>query len=297
MHQVSKTLRHEVRPKGSLGGVSGAAVGRSGGGGTPRKIHFLPIFSPSAALSRLGWAGVKLRRQGLAGGGRGSLGGLSPQFAVWRYCGQGWAVRRSAVRRRCPFRRPPSAAAVCRSIRRSVPPSAAAVRCPPPCAAVCCRPPPSAVCCRGGCWGAVPLAGLGGAHPLAVPAGGCPSAPVAHPPKRLQAGGRGARGGDGDEGRLREADEASGQTPAAPPAWGGWHGGGAAKPRRSRDDRPRQGGRQASRPLEEEAQRPAPKVPAPECAPLPPACSGFGVRVNGRRGAAASRHGEGVRSY
>ena len=157
MHQVSKTLRHEVRPKGSLGGVSGAAVGRSGGGGTPRKIHFLPIFSPSAALSRLGWAGVKLRRQGLAGGGRGSLGGLSPQFAVWRYCGQGWAVRRSAVRRRCPpplsvppsaVRRrrppPPSAApsgAACRrpplpsaALRRVLP--CAAVRRPPPCAAV-----------------------------------------------------------------------------------------------------------------------------------------------------------------
>ena len=217
------------------------------------------------------------------------MGGLSPQFAVWRYCGQGWAVRRSAVSRRCPFRRQPSAAAV---RRRRVPlhgAQRAAVR--------RCRPPPSAVCCRGGCWGAVPLAGLGGAHPHALPAGGCPSVPVAHPSKRLQAGGRGARGGDGDEGRLREDDEASGQTPAAPPAWGGWHGGGAAKPRRSRDDRPTQGGRLASRPQAEEAQRPAPKVPAPECAPLPPACSGFGGRVNGHRGAAARRQGVGVRSY
>ena len=203
------------------------------------------------------------------------------------------AAVRSAVSRPPP----PSAAAVCRSIRRIVPPSAAAVRRPPPCAAVRRRPPPSAVCRRGGCWGAVPLAVLVGAHPHALPAGGCPSVPVAHPSKRLQAGGRGARGGGGDEGRLREDDEASGQTPAAPPAWGGWHGGGAAKPRRSRDDRPKQGGRQAGRPQEEEAQRPAPKVPAPECAPLPPACSGFGGRINGHRGAAASRQGVGVRSY
>ena len=35
MYRPFKTLRHEVRPKGSLGGVSGAAVGRSGGGGKP----------------------------------------------------------------------------------------------------------------------------------------------------------------------------------------------------------------------------------------------------------------------
>ena len=149
MYRPSKTLGHEVRPKGSLGGVSGAAVGRSGGGGTPRKIHFLPIFSPSTAVSRLGWAGVKLRRQGLAGGGRGGLGGLSPQFAVWRYCGQGWAVRRSAVRRRCPFRRQPSAAAVRR-------------RCPLP-SAVCCRVLPSAALRRVLPWGL-----LGGCPPCGL---------------------------------------------------------------------------------------------------------------------------------
>ena len=164
MYQASKTLRHEVRPKGSLGSVSGAAVGRSGGGGKPRKIHFLPIFSHSAALSRLGWAGVKLRRQGLAGGGRGGLGGLSPQFAVWRYCGQGWAVRRSAVRRRCPFRRQPSAAAV---RRRRVPlhqahRAAVRRRCPPP-SAVCCRPPPSAALRRVPPWGL-----LGGCPPCGL---------------------------------------------------------------------------------------------------------------------------------
>ena len=35
MYHASKTLRHEVRPKGSLGGVSGAVVGRSDGGGKP----------------------------------------------------------------------------------------------------------------------------------------------------------------------------------------------------------------------------------------------------------------------
>ena len=164
MYQASKTLRHEVRPKGSLGSVSGAVVGRSGGGGKPRKIHFLPIFSLPAALSRLGWAGVKLRRQGLAGGGRGGLGGLSPQFAVWRYCGQGWAVRRSAVRRRCPFRRQPSAAAV--RLRR-VPlhqahRAAVRSRCPPP-SAVCCRPPPSAALRRVPPWGL-----LGGCPPCGL---------------------------------------------------------------------------------------------------------------------------------
>ena len=170
MHQASKTLRHEVRPKGSLGGVSGAAVGRSGGGGTPRKIHFLPIFSPFTALSRLGWAGVKLRRQGLAGGGRGGLGGLSPQFAVWRYCGQGWAVRRSAVRRRCPFRRQPSAAAV---RRRRLPlhqahRAAVRRRCPLP-SAVCCRPPPSAALRRVLPWGL-----LGGCPPCGFRRGAPP---------------------------------------------------------------------------------------------------------------------------
>lgn len=164
MYQASKTLRHEVRPKGSLGGVSGAAVGRSDGGGKPRKIHFLPIFSPSTALSRLGWAGVKLRRQGLPGGGRGVLSGLRPQSAVWRHCGQGWAVRRSAVRRRCPFRRQPSAAAVS---RRRVPlhqahRAAVRRRCPLP-SAVCCRPPPSAALRRVLPWGL-----LGGCPPCGL---------------------------------------------------------------------------------------------------------------------------------
>lgn len=170
MYRPSKTPGHEVRPKGSLGGVSGAVVGRSGGGGKPRKIHFLPIFSPSTALSRLGWAGVKLRRQGLAGGGRGGLGGLSPQFAVWRYCGQGWAVRRSAVRRRCPFRHQPFAAAV---RRRRVPlhqAQRAAVRrrCPLP-SAVCCRPPPSAALRRVPPWGL-----LGGCPPCGFRRGAPP---------------------------------------------------------------------------------------------------------------------------
>ena len=164
MYHASKTLRHEVRPKGSLGGVSGAAVGRSDGGGKPRKIHFLPPFSPSTALSRLGWAGVKLRRQGLAGGGRGVLSGLRPRFAVWRYCGKGRAVRRSAVRRRCPFRRQPSAAAV----RRSCPPlhqaqrAAVRRRCPPP-SAVCRCPPPSAAVRRVLPWGL-----LGGCPPCGL---------------------------------------------------------------------------------------------------------------------------------
>ena len=164
MYRPSKTLGHEVRPKGSLGGVSGAAVGRSGGGGTPRKIHFLPIFSPSTALSRLGWAGVKLRRQGLAGGGRGVLSGLRPQFAVWRHCGQGWAVRRSAVRRRCPFRRQPSAAAVrLRRLPLHQAHRAAVRRCRPPPSAVCCRPPPSAALRRVLPWGL-----LGGCPPCGL---------------------------------------------------------------------------------------------------------------------------------
>lgn len=170
MYRPSKTLRHEVRRKGSLGGVSGAAVGRSDGGGKPRKIHFLPIFSPSTALSRLGWAGVKLRRQGLAGGGRGVLSGLRPQFAVWRYCGQGWAVRRSAVRHRCPFRRQPSAAAVSR--RRPPlhqPPDAAVRRRSSPPSAVCRRPPPPSALRRVPPWGL-----LGGCPPCGFRRGAPP---------------------------------------------------------------------------------------------------------------------------
>ena len=113
---------------------------------------------------------MKLRRQGLAGGGRGGLGGLSPQFAVWRHCGQGWAVRRSAVRRRCPFRRQPSAAAV---RRRRLPlhqAQRAAVRrrCPLP-SAVCCRPLPSAALRRVPPWGL-----LGGCPPCGFRRGAPP---------------------------------------------------------------------------------------------------------------------------
>src|SRR5574344_1213704 len=177
MYQASKTLRHEVRPKGSLGGVSGAAVGRSDGGGKPRKIHFLPIFSPSTALSRLGWAGVKLRRQGLAGGGRGGFSGLPPKFAVWRYCGQGWAVRRSAVRRRCPFRRQPSAAPSAARRRRPPPQFAALRRVPPSAAAV--RPPPCAD--MGAAWGLSPLRSYSERTPLQPPALPAPLRPLPPP--------------------------------------------------------------------------------------------------------------------
>ena len=267
--------------------MSGAVVGRSGDGGTPRKIHFLPIFSPCTALSRLGWAGVKLRRQGLAGGGRGGLGGLSPQFAVWRYCGQGWAVRRSAVRRRCPFRRQPSAAAV---RRRRVPlhgAQRAAVRRR--------RPPPSAVCRRGGCWGAVPLAVLVGAHPHALPAGGCPPAPIDAPPEAAASRGQGRtlrcrdlRGGSLRLLRLRSARQPpplpgsvvpasprlcrSAAVPAAPRRGGGW--------------RLPAGFVGFSQP---------PLVPVPStCAPAPCLQPLRGAR-HGRRGAAASRQGVGVR--
>lgn len=174
MYRPSKTLGHEVRPKGSLGGVSGAAVGRSDGGSKPRKIHFLPIFSPSTALSRLGWAGVKLRRQGLAGGGRGGLGGLSPQFAVWRYCGQGWAVRRppsaAAVRRRSS---PPDAAVSRRRPPLHQPPDAAVSRRSSPPSAVCCRPPPPSAVRRVPTWGQ-----LGGCPPCGFRRGAPPCRPL-----------------------------------------------------------------------------------------------------------------------
>lgn len=164
MYRPSKTLGHEVRRKGSLRAASAAAVGRSDGGGTPQKIHFLPIFSPSTALSRLGWAGMKLRRQGLAGGSRGGLSGLSPQFAVWRYCGQGWAVRRppsaTAVRRRRSL--PDTAVSRRRPPLHQPPDAAVRRRCPLP-SAVCCRPPPSAALRRVPPWGL-----LGGCPPCGL---------------------------------------------------------------------------------------------------------------------------------
>ena len=250
MYRPSKTLGHEVRPKGSLGGVSGAAVGRSDGGATPRKIHFLPIFSPSTALSRLGWAGVKLRRQGLAGGGRGGLGGLSPQFAVWRYCGQGWAVRR-----------PPSAAAV---RRRSSPPAAAvrlrrlplhqaqraAVRrrCPLP-SAVCCRPPPSAALRRVLPWGL-----LGGCPPCGLTRSAPPCSPLrclppcAHclpPLSRCKQGAGAHTPVPGPSGRVAAPPPPAVCSPVAPPAWVGRPGFSAALPLRRRASRPTQGGRLA----------------------------------------------------
>lgn len=179
MYRPSKTPRHEVRRKGSLRAASAAAVGRSDGGATPRKIHFLPLFSPSAALSRLGWVGMKLRRQGLAGGGRGVLSGLGAQFAVWRYCGQGWAVRRqpsaAAVRRRSS---PPDAAVSRRRPPLHQPPDAAVRRRSSPPSAVCRRPPPPSALRRVPTWGQ-----RGGCPPCGFRRGAPPCRPLRRLPR------------------------------------------------------------------------------------------------------------------
>ena len=250
MYRPSKTLRHEVRRKGSLGGVSGAAVGRSDGGGKPRKIHFLPIFSPSTALSRLGWAGVKLRRQGLAGGSRGVLSGLRPQFAVWRYCGQGWAVRRppsaAAVRRRSS---PPDTAVRRRRLPLHQPPDTAVRRRSSPPSAVCRRPPPPSALRRVPTWGqrgGCPPCGLTRSAPPCRPLRRLP--PCAHclPPLSRCKQGAGARTPvPGPSGRVAAPPLPAVCSPVAPPAWVGRPGFSAALPLRRRASRPTQGGRLA----------------------------------------------------
>ena len=163
---------------------------------------------------------MKLRRQGLAGAGRGVLSGLPPQFAVWRYCGQGWAVRRSAVRRRCPFRRQLLAAAVRRRcpFRRQLLAAAVRRRCPPP-SAVCCRPLPSAALRRVLPWGL-----LGGCPPCgfrrgAPPRPACGRLPLCArgaPPEAAASRGQGRtwrRRGRGAVERSRRSQRANASRP------------------------------------------------------------------------------------